>query len=142
MLPNGLLRRASLNVTEWLLWLLLLDAELDCPLGPDDRQLLLRPEEELDDPVVDVEPRCRRDCGAGAALSAGREGEGEDLEKLGTGSESTMLSVSAAYIVDKVGNGCKVILISLFVEKREEWRMKSWCSGYIRQPSGGTPSAA
>lgn len=92
MLPNGLLRSASLNVREWLLLLLLLllvaEVDADCPLGPDERQLLLRLEEELED----VEPRCRRDCGAGAALSAGREGEVEDLEKVGTGSESTMLS--------------------------------------------------
>lgn len=90
MLPNGLLRSASLNVREWLLLLLVAEVDADCPLGPDERQLLLRLEEELED-AVDVEPRCLRDCGAGAALSPGREGEVEDLEKVGTGSESTML---------------------------------------------------
>lgn len=104
VLPNGLLRSASLNVREWLLLLLVAEVDSDCPLGPDDCQLLLRLEEELEDAVADVEPQCRRDCGAGAALSAGREGEVEDLEKVGTDKESTMLPISTAYIVDMVGD--------------------------------------
>lgn len=114
VLPNGLLRSASLNVREWLLLLLVAEVDSDCPLGPDDCQLLLRLEEELEDAVADVEPQCRRDCGAGAALSAGREGEVEDLEKVGTDKESTMLPISTAYIVDMVGDW-HVFLMTVFV---------------------------
>lgn len=67
-------------------------AELDVP-GFEDFQTL-RLDEEL---VEEAEPRCWRVCGADVS-SAGREGEVEDLEKLGTGSESTMLGVRWALL--------------------------------------------
>lgn len=93
MLPNGLLRRASLKVREWPL----LDVERDSAHTSEELQTLWL-EDDVEG-VVDVEPPCRRVGGAGAAPSAGREGEVEDLEKLGTGSESTMVSIRCCYIV-------------------------------------------
>lgn len=92
MLPNGLLRRASLKVREWPL------PDVDRgPAHPSEELQALRLGED-EEGVVDVEPPCRRVGGAGAAPSAGREGEVEDLEKLGTGSESTMVSIGCCYI--------------------------------------------
>jgi hypothetical protein len=62
-------------------------AELELP-RPEDFQTV-RLEEEL---VEEAEPRCRPVCGEDVPL-AGRGGEVDDLEKLGTGSEITMLGV-------------------------------------------------
>lgn len=67
-------------------------AELDVPGFKDFQALWL--DEEL---VEEAEPRCCRVCGADVP-SAGREEEVEDLEKLGTGSESTMLGVRWALL--------------------------------------------
>ena len=65
-------------------------AELELP-RPEDFQTV-RLDEEL---VEEAEPRCRFACGVS---SAGRGEEVEDLEKLGTGSESTMLGVRRALL--------------------------------------------
>lgn len=65
-------------------------AELELP-RPEVFQTF-RLDEEL---VEEAEPRCRLACGVS---SAGRGGEVEDLEKLGTGSESTMLGVRRALL--------------------------------------------
>lgn len=88
MLPKGLLRRASLKVTD----------DKAPPPRPDGFQAFRLDEELLEE--VEAEPRCRRDCGAGALPSAGSGGDAEDLEKLGTGSESTILSVRLCYILE------------------------------------------
>lgn len=98
MLPKGLFRNASLNVIEWPLW----DADEDVkgprtPVEPEDFQAFRLDEVLVEDP--EPEPRCWPDCGAGVLLSAGRGVEvEEDLEKPGTGSESTIVEVSEALL--------------------------------------------
>lgn len=77
----------------------LLDDEAAGPPRPDGFQTL-RLDEELVE--LEVEPRCRRDRGADALPSAGRGGDADDLEKLGIGSESTIISVRCCYIVGQV----------------------------------------
>lgn len=94
-MPKGLFRSASLRVMEWLFGEHEV-AELEVP-GFEDFQTL-RLDEEL---AEEAEPRCWRVCGADVP-SAGREGEAEDLEKLGTGSESTMLGVRWALLHRRV----------------------------------------
>lgn len=84
-----------------------------------------RLDEEPDEDVED-EPRCRRD-GAGAVPSAGRGGDAEDLEKLGTGNESTILSKKRCYIV---GAEVESDRNKLFVEGKNEG---SRHRGYIRR---------
>lgn len=68
----------------------------DCPAELEPFQTLLRLAEDPLEEVVDVDPRCRRACGAGALPSAGRDGDAEVLEKLGMGNESTMMLEGAA----------------------------------------------
>jgi hypothetical protein len=97
VLPKGLLRRASLRVIEWLFG----DEEVPPP-RPGGFQAFRLDEELVEE--VEAEPRCRPD-GAGAFPSAGRVGDVEDLEKLGTGNESTILSVKRCYIVE-IGRCC------------------------------------
>lgn len=84
------------------------------PPRPDGFQAF-RLDEELEE-EVEAEPRCRRDCGAGAFPSAGSGGDAEDLEKLGNGRDSTILSVSLCYIVGVGSRGFSPVGNSSFVE--------------------------
>ena len=83
-LPNGLFRNASLRVMEWLF-----GAEELPPRTAGFQEFRFEEPGE----AADAESRRRRDCDAGTLPSAGRGGDVEDLEKLGTGSESTIFEM-------------------------------------------------
>ena len=96
----------------------------------------------LDDELVEdavADPRCLRDCGADAFPSAGRGGEVEDLEKLGTGSDSTMIWMAEALLHRRKMKMCSDLLsrmCSIQKRKMDSREMGTGDCGYIRQCFG------